>query len=98
LNIHLKNRPRLGLNIDLDEEICRLTCNLPPEPPELIELDYELRGRLYGHNLGDYFPMIRGVGMTDEETLAAVKAGKFTLLFDRDGKFIDDVELVRRDG
>jgi hypothetical protein len=96
LNMHLKNRPGLGINIDLDEEICRLTCDLPPRP-ELEELDYPLRGRLYEHNLGHAFPFVRGEGMTDEETLAAVRAGKFTLLFDSDGKFIDDVQLVRRD-
>jgi hypothetical protein len=96
LNMHLKNRPALGFEIDLEQEIYRFTCELPSKL-ELIELDYELRGRLYHYNLGDNFPMIRGAGMTDEETMAAVKAGKFTLLFDRDGKFIDDVQLVRRD-
>jgi len=95
LNWHLKERPVLGVDIDLVNEICRFTCDLPAKP-ELQKLDYGLRGRLYESALGHLFPFVRGVGLTDEETLAAVKAGKFTLLFDKDGKFIMDFDLVKR--
>jgi hypothetical protein len=86
LNMHLKDRPTLGIEIDPAIEMCRITCNLPPRP-ELIELDYALRGRLYHQYLGDLF---RG----DNENLDAIKAGRFTLLFDRDGKFIDHAEAT----
>jgi hypothetical protein len=86
LNMHLKDRPALNIEIDPAIEMCRLTCDLPPKP-ELIEPDYGLRGRLYHQYLGDLF--------SDEETLAAVRAGQFTLLFDRDGKFIDYTEAAR---
>jgi hypothetical protein len=96
LNLHLKERPALGFDIDLLNEICRFTCELPAKL-ELDKLDYELRGRLYEHALGHLFPYVRGQELTEEETLAAVKAGKFTLLFDSEGKFITEVDFVPRD-
>jgi len=86
LNMHLKDRPALNIEIDPVIETCRLTSDLPPKL-ELIELDYGLRGRLYEHCLGDLFSR-------DEETMAAIKAGKFTMLFDRDAKFIDHAEAA----
>jgi hypothetical protein len=88
LNMHLKDRPALGIEIDLEQEVSKFTCDLPPSP-ELIELDFALRGSLYHQYLGDLVP--------DEETKSVVKAGKFTLLFDRDGEFIDHTEVARRD-
>ena len=95
MNLHLKERPVLRVDIDLVNESCRFCCDLPAEPA-LNKLDYELRGRLYEAVLGHVFPFVRGMGLTDEETLAAVKAGEFTLLFDKNGKFITDFDLVLR--
>ena len=86
LNMHLKDRPALNIEIDPATEMCRLTSERPPKP-ELIELDYGLRGRLYEHALGDLFSH-------DEETMAAIRAGKFTTVFDRDGNFIDHGEAA----
>ncbi|WP_298106329.1 hypothetical protein [Bradyrhizobium sp.] len=96
LNMHLKNRPAFGIDVDLKDETFRIVCDVPPTI-ELVELDYPLRGRLYRSALGEYFPTIKGVGMTHEETLAAVDSGRFTVLFDSDGKFINDVEWVLRE-
>jgi hypothetical protein len=94
LNLHLKERPTLGVDIDTANETCRMTCERPPEL-RLNQLDYDLRGRLFQNALGHVFPHVKGQGLTAQETLEAVKAGTFTFLFDNDGNFITEVDRSR---
>lgn len=61
---------------------------MPPQF-ELGDLDFALRGALFRHALGDRIATMQAVGKSRDEIGKAIDDGRFTVLFDDDGKFIE---------
>ena len=98
LNRHLKTRPVFWSELDLVKEKYRIWAKRPPRP-ELVDLDYTVRGELLRRAFGYALPNLQGVGYTREEILNAMESGAFTFLFDDDGGFIEkSLIAVRSDG
>ena len=87
LNLSLKERPIFRTEIDVAAETCRIVT----ERPELAlqTLDLKVRGALMHHFLKDALPHMQFKGRDSLQVLHDLKAGKLTLLFDDEGKFID---------
>jgi hypothetical protein len=65
-----------------------VTQSATPEKIEPDELDYELRGQLLRLAFGGRLSRMQFVGRSAEEIEKTVKNGRFTVLFDNNGKFI----------
>ena len=87
LNEHLKTRPAFYSEFDMAKEKCRIRANRP-QPPQLMELDYTIRRDLLQHAFGYALPSLHVDGHTTEEVLEAIESGRFSFLFDDDGRFI----------
>ena len=83
LNQHLKSRPAFCSEFDMEKERYRIRAKRPPQP-ELVEMDYTVRGDLLHRAVGYALP-----GHTTKEILDAMESGAFTFLFDDDGGFIE---------
>ena len=86
-NLHLKVRPVFQTRFDLDKEEGQIIIHRPPHPT-MYEPVMSLRGGLFESALHDVIPTIRIPGCTREEVSEAIKAGRFTLLFDANGQFL----------
>ena len=95
LNQHLKVRPTFYSEFDMGKETYRVRARRPPQP-ELVEMDYTLRGDLLQRAFGYALPVICADGYTAEEFRAAMESGAFTFLFDDDGKFIEKSAVTIR--
>jgi hypothetical protein len=87
LNLHLDPRPIFHSEIDKTNEVIRIVANRPPAPT-LAELDYGVLGELLNKALEHALPSMRFPPLTTEQVRDLVRAGRFSLLFDDDGKFI----------
>ena len=88
LNLHLKERPTFHTESDLVNEQCRIIGKRPKL--DLVDMDRRLRGKMLYHAVKYALPHIRTPGQTEDEVLAAIKAGNFTFLFNDDGEFIKE--------
>lgn len=88
MNLSLKERPRFHTECDLKNETLAERAVMPAQF-ELGELDFALRGALLRHALGDRIETMRAVGKSKDEIEKAIDDGRFTVLFDDDGKFIE---------
>lgn len=88
LNLHLKERPMFRTECDIKEKRCRILAHRPTL--ELQDLDLSIRGKLFHYALRDILPHITLRGRTQEEVQSALNAGTLSLLFDDDGKFIQN--------
>jgi hypothetical protein len=87
LNMHIKERARFATHIDLETEELRIVAFRPPQVV-LSDMDYAMRGSMLMYAVKDFVPAIRVPGATREEIEAAILEGKFTFLFDDEGKFV----------
>ena len=88
MNLSLKERPKFYTECDLRKETLAERAVMPAQF-ELGELDYALRGALFRHALGDYVGTMRAAGKSMEDVEKSIDDGLFTVLFDADGKFIE---------
>ena len=88
LNQHLKLRPTFYSEFDMVKKRYRIRAKRPPKP-ELVEMDYTVRGELLQRAFGYALPSMCVDGYTTEEVRDAMESGMFTFLFDDDGKFIE---------
>lgn len=88
LNLHLKERPTFYTEYDLANEHCRIIGKRPKL--DLVDMDRQVRGQMLHRAVRHALPHIRIPGQTEDGILEAIKAGKFTFLFDDDGEFIKD--------
>jgi hypothetical protein len=88
MNLSLKERPRFHTECDLKNETLAERAVMPAHF-ELGELDLALRGALLRHALGDRIETMRAVGKSKDEIENSIDGGRFTVLFDDDGKFIE---------
>jgi hypothetical protein len=87
LNLHMKNRPQFATRADPSREEVEIVAFRPQL--ELDALDYSVRGKMLLHAVRHILPHIRVPGATPDQIEAAIRGGKFTFLFDDDGKFIE---------
>ncbi len=88
LNLHIKQRPIFRTECDIAAETCRVVAELPKL--ELKKIDLRLRGKLFHQAMRDVLPHLTFLGRSREEVIAAIEAGTLTLLFDDEGKFVED--------
>lgn len=88
MNLSLKERPRFYTECDMSNRTITEKA-LMPEYFELGELDFALRGRLLRHAFGEGVRQIRVSGKTQQEIEQAIDGGRFTVLFDDKGAFIN---------
>lgn len=86
LNSHLKERPTFRSELNTVDEVSRILAHRPDL--KLKKLDRSIRGKLLYRALEFALPNIKIIGKTDEQVLAAIKAGTLTFLFNDDGVFI----------
>jgi hypothetical protein len=91
LNMHLKNRPTFRTEFDMINERCWIIATRPEF--ELMELDRKTWGDLLHHAVQHELPRIQVGDLSREEVLAAIKTGKASFLFDKNGEFITDPGL-----
>jgi hypothetical protein len=87
VNLSIKERPKFYTECDIVKETITEKAKLP-EKFELDELDYSLRGKLLRHSLGETLGRMQAVGKSPAEIEKAIDEGRFTVLFDDNGKFI----------
>jgi hypothetical protein len=87
LNLHLDPRPTFHSEIDKTNEVIKIVANRPPVP-KLADLDYGVRGALLNMALEHALPSMRFPPFTTEQVQDLVRAGRLSVLFDDDGKFI----------
>jgi hypothetical protein len=87
LNLHIEERPKFHSECNLAEERIELKAKIPAEF-QLKELDYQIRGALMRNALGSAIPRLRSPNLSPEQFELALGEGKFTFLFDENGKFI----------
>jgi hypothetical protein len=88
INAHLKEHSELRSSFDLEGEQHRIEGK--PVWPELITLDYTVRGKLMHYLFRDNLPMMKSYAFSDAELESHMLAGHLTFLFDANGKFIED--------
>ncbi|MFB6452162.1 hypothetical protein [Bradyrhizobium tunisiense] len=88
MNLSLKERPQFHTECDLKNETLAERAVMPAQF-KLGELDFALRGALFRHALSDRIATMRALGKTKDEIERAVDDGRFTVLFDDNGKFIE---------
>lgn len=88
MNLSLKERPRFYTECDTKNETLAERAVMPAQF-ELGELDYAVRGALFRHALRDQLGTMRAAGKSKDEIERAIDDGRFTVLFDDDGKFIE---------
>jgi hypothetical protein len=89
VNLSIKERPTFYTECDMVKETVTEKAVMP-KAFELDELDYRLRGQLLRRAFGVTLNQMKAVGKTAEEIEEAIDAGRFTVLFDDNGKFIKD--------
>ena len=87
MNLSLKERPTFHTECDVVNQILTEKVVIPAQF-KLGALDYSLRGKLMHSAFGDSLGRIQVVGKTNEEVQQMIDDGRFTVLFDDDGKFI----------
>ena len=87
-NLHLQSRPTFYSDFDLSQERYRIGAERPPELT-LKEIDHAVRGKLMRRAFSDILREPHVPGLTTKEALNAMESGKFTFLFDDNGRFID---------
>ncbi len=88
LNLHVKNRASFHSEINLDTESYRILAKRPLAA-EFNEFDYAVRGSLLHHSIEHVLSKIRVPNRTQDEISDAIKTGRFSFLFDNDGRFIE---------
>lgn len=88
INAHLKEHSELRSSFDLEDE--RYHIEGKPVWPELIILDYTVRGKLMHYLFRNNLPMMKSYTFSDAELETQMLAGRLTFLFDANGKFIED--------
>ena len=88
LNVHLKDHPKLQSYFDLELERHEMRGSFVM--PELVDLDYAIRGKLMHYVFRDMFGKVKSYRWTDQEFEAMVVGGRATFLFDDHGAFIKD--------
>jgi hypothetical protein len=88
LNAHLKEHSELRSSFDLQDE----THHIEGKPvwPELIALDYTIRGKLMHYLFRSTLPMMKSHTFSADELETQMLAGRLTFLFDENSKFIED--------
>ena len=94
LNQHLKQRPTFYSEFDMANERYCIRAKRPPMP-QLVEMDYSVRGNLLKHALGYALPHLRVEGYTTQEIRDAIESGAFSVLFDDNGKFIEKSMVLK---
>jgi hypothetical protein len=87
MNLSLEERPKFYTECDMQNETITEKA-IMPEHFELGELDYALRGQLLRRSFGDGVNRMQAVGETPQEIEQLIDDGRFTVLFDENGKFI----------
>lgn len=87
MNLSLKERPRFYTECDMGNETITEKAVLP-DPFELGELNFALRGRLLRDSFGESVKQIRVAGKTQQEIEQAIDGGRFSVLVDETGTFI----------
>lgn len=87
LNLHLKKHPPTQSAFLLQEEIHAMKGEILV--PELLELDYEVRGRLLEYYFREQHGKVKSYNFSDAEIEAMMKSGRLTFLFDADGRFFE---------
>jgi hypothetical protein len=94
LALHLKERPKFFTECNmLKEEVTEKA--ILPSNFELAELDYSIRGALFRDALGPSIGTLCDGDKSPTEIQAAIDSGHFTVLFDADGKFIQESIVPR---
>ena len=88
LNLHLKLRPEFCNECDMENEKYRILAKRPKQP-ELVELDYTIRGEMLNRAFGYALPNLRVAGRTKEQILEMVSSGTLSFLFNDKGEFIE---------
>jgi hypothetical protein len=88
LNVHLKEHPELASGFDLGAERHRIMGK--PVWPELIALDYAVRGRLMHYLFKSNLGKMKTYQMSDAELEKQMLAGRLTFLFNDKGEFFKD--------
>lgn len=88
VNLSIKERPQYFSTWDRDKEEITLRAKLPDQFQLVENLDYRLRGVLLRQAIQHAIPSLKFKDITDREFQAALTDGRFTFLFDKDGKFI----------
>ena len=87
MNLSLKQRPRFYTECDVGNETITEKAVMP-DPFELGELNFSLRGRLLRDSFGESVKQIRVAGKTQQEIEQAIDGGRFSVLVDETGTFI----------
>ena len=95
LNLHLKGRSTFHSEINFMSEAYSILAKCPTEV-ELHELDYSVRGDLLHRAVRHGLSSIQVAGHTEDEILEFIRAGKFSFLFDNNGKFIEKSFIASR--
>jgi hypothetical protein len=88
LNAHLKERPELQSSFDLRGERHRIEGR--PVWPELVPLDYAVRGKLMHYLFRGQLGKMKSPKFSNQELEAQMLAGRLTFLFDENGNFFAD--------
>lgn len=88
LNAHLKEHTELQSSFDL--RLARHTIEGKPVWPELITLDYTIRGKLMHYLFQNNLGKMKSHKFSDAELETQMLAGRLTFLFDENGEFIKD--------
>src|SRR5207248_1441196 len=88
LNAHLKEHSELRSSFGLQDE--QHLIEGKPVRPELITLDYAVRGKLMHYLFRSSLPMMKSHTFSATELEEQMLAGRLTFLFDGEGNFIED--------
>jgi hypothetical protein len=96
LNVHLKAHPALHSGFDLEGERHRIVGDFVW--PELVTLNYEIRGKLMHYLFRSNLGKMRSYKFSNAEIEASMLGGRLTFLFDENGEFYKDSNAVPPDG
>jgi len=88
LNLHLKEHSELASSFDVQGESHLIMGK--PVWPELVALDYAVRGKWMHYLFRDQFGKMKSYRHSDAELEAEMLAGRLTFLFNENGIFIED--------
>jgi hypothetical protein len=87
LNEQIKERAEFMTLIDLEDKTSRIIATRPPDI-NLSKIDWELRGSMLLYAIRDLLPYLQVPGYSTEELERGILSGRFTFLFDENGKFV----------
>lgn len=92
LNVHLKEHPELTSSFDLKQKRHRIMGK--PVLPELLPLDYAVRGKLMHYLFKSNLGNMKSYTFSEAELEQQMLAGRLTFLFDANGAFFKDSNAV----